>query len=99
MKNIMRAVIALGFVIIIGGAGNADVNSASVLTALSTSFIGVLTVLCGMTGLYFYNKKLRRRRIRKLTAKRKREIAEIRMNEEKRLAAKRRKQFSITEIA
>lgn len=69
MKGLLGSVILLGFVIMVGAAGSADVANMSFLKVLLLEILGMAVVLLGTSGLMHYKRYLRRTLLKKKLAK------------------------------
>ena len=61
MKKLLSLVIVMGFVIMLGTAGSADVAGMSVLKAVLFEVLGMIIVLFGTSALMHYNRYSRKR--------------------------------------
>lgn len=78
MKKLLGMIILLGFILMIGAAGSADVFGMSFVNLLVLEMCGMLVVLFGTSALMHYNAYLTRTRRRRIT-KRTRVTGVIRM--------------------
>ena len=60
MKKILSLVIVLGFVIMLGAAGSADVGEISFLNVLLLELLGAAVILFGISALMHYKRYVRR---------------------------------------
>ena len=60
MKKLLSIVIVMGFVIMLGTAGSADVAGMSVLKAVLLEVLGMMIVLFGTSALMHYNRYSRK---------------------------------------
>ena len=60
MKKILSLVIVIGFVIMLGAAGSADVAGFSFFNVLLLELLGIAVVLFGTSALMHYKRYVRR---------------------------------------
>ena len=68
MKKLLSLVIILGFVLMIGAAGGADLSGSGLVTAFLLELVGMAMIFFGTSALMHYKRYVKRVILKKKTA-------------------------------